>query len=62
MDVSNSKFTAFIDAFTANTYIMVIVSNTGPNSQDWGHGTHKAATLMNIQKARSHFEQFIPRS
>jgi len=40
----------------------VIVSNTGPNSQDWGHGTHKAATLMNIQKARSHFEQFIPRS
>ena len=62
MDVCNSKFTAFIDAFTANTYIMVIVSNTGPNSQDWGRGTRKAATLMNIQKARSHFEQFIPRS
>ena len=63
MDVRNSKFTAFIDAFTANTYIMVIVSNTGPNScQDWGRGTQKAATLMNIQKARSHFEQFIPRS
>ena len=55
MDVCNSKFTAFIDAFTPNTYIMVIVSNTGPNSQDWGHGTRKAATLMNIQKARSHF-------
>lgn len=63
MDVRNSKFTAFIDAFTANTYIMVIVSNTGQNAnQDWGRGTHKAATLMNIQKARSHFEQFIPRS
>lgn len=63
MDVSNSKFTAFIDAFTANTYIMVIVSNTGQNGNgDWGRGTYKAATLLNIQKARSHFEQFIPRS
>lgn len=63
MDVRNSKFTAFIDAFTANTYIMVIVSNPAQsNGQDWGRGTHKAATLMNIQKARSHFEQFIPRS
>jgi len=62
MDVRNSKFTAFIDAFTANTYIMVIVSNTGQNGQDWGSGTQKAATLLNIQKARSHFEQFIPRS
>mmetsp|Transcript_7084 Transcript_7084/g.13205 ORF Transcript_7084/g.13205 Transcript_7084/m.13205 type:complete len:416 (-) Transcript_7084:29-1276(-) len=61
MDVRNSKFTAFIDAFTANTYIMVIVSNTGQHGQDWGNGTQKAATLMNIQKARSHFEQFIPR-
>ena len=63
MDVSNSKFTAFIDAFTANTYIMVIVSNIGQNGNgDWGRGTYKAATLLNIQKARSHFEQFIPRS
>lgn len=62
MDVRNSKFTAFIDAFTANTYIMVIVSNTGNKGQNWGEGTQKAATLMNIQKARSHFEQFIPRS
>lgn len=60
MDVRNSKFTAFIDAFTANTYIMVIVSNNG--QPDWGSGTQKAATLMNIEKARSHFEQFIPRS
>ncbi|KAL3772089.1 hypothetical protein ACHAW5_004927 [Stephanodiscus triporus] len=63
MDVCNSKFTSFIDAFTANTYIMVIVSHAGQNSgQDWGRETRKAATLMNIQKARSHFEQFIPRS
>lgn len=63
MDVRNSKFTAFIDAFTANTYIMVIVSSkTQVNGQEWGTGVHKAATLLNIQKARSHFEQFIPRS
>lgn len=70
MDVCNSKFSAFIDAFTANTYIMVIVSNKGGTGQqknrgqlnDWGRETRKAATLMNIQKARSHFEQFIPRS
>ena len=59
MDVCNSKFTAFIDAFTANTYIMVIVSKTGQNGQDWGHGTQKAATLLNIQKARSHFEPIV---
>jgi len=63
MDVRNSKFTAFIDAFTANTYIMVIVSSKPQvNGQEWGTGVHKAATLLNIQKARSHFEQFIPRS
>ncbi len=74
MDVCNSKFAAFIDAFTANTYIMVIVSNKSSSSSsagqqkirgplnDWGRETRKAATLMNIQKARSHFEQFIPRS
>mmetsp|Transcript_19384 Transcript_19384/g.28272 ORF Transcript_19384/g.28272 Transcript_19384/m.28272 type:complete len:145 (-) Transcript_19384:310-744(-) len=52
MEVSNSRFSAFIDAFTANTYIMVIVSN--PN-------VHTAATLLNIKNARSHFERFIPR-
>jgi len=52
MEVRNSRFSAFIDAFTANTYIMVIVSN--PN-------VHTAATLLNIQNARDHFERFIPR-
>mmetsp|Transcript_8416 Transcript_8416/g.12979 ORF Transcript_8416/g.12979 Transcript_8416/m.12979 type:complete len:334 (+) Transcript_8416:155-1156(+) len=52
MEVKNSRFSAFIDAFTANTYIMVIVSN--PN-------VHSAATVLNIQNARAHFERFIPR-
>ncbi len=53
MEVSNSRFSAFIDAFTANTYIMVIVSDMN---------VHTAATLMNIKNARRHFERFIPRS
>lgn len=53
MEVSNSNFSAFIDAFTANTYIMVIVSR---------RDVHTAATLLNIKNARSHFERFIPRS
>lgn len=52
MQVRNSRFSAFIDAFTANTYIMVIVSN--PH-------VHTAATVLNIQNARTHFERFIPR-
>ena len=53
MEVSNSKFSAFINAFTDNTYIMVIVSRKD---------VHTAATLMNIKNARRHFERFIPRS
>jgi len=53
MEVRNSRFTAFIDAFTVNTYIMVIVSD--PN-------IHTAATHLNIRNARRHFERFIPRT
>jgi len=52
MEVRNSRFSAFIDAFTANTYIMVIVSDPT---------VHTAATVLNIQNARDHFEKFIPR-
>jgi Ras-related GTP-binding protein A/B len=52
MEVRNSRFVAYIDAFTANTYIMVIVSNPA---------VHTKATIMNIQNAREHFEKFIPR-
>mmetsp|Transcript_811 Transcript_811/g.1859 ORF Transcript_811/g.1859 Transcript_811/m.1859 type:complete len:408 (+) Transcript_811:107-1330(+) len=52
MQVQNSRFTAYIDQFTANTYIMVIVSNPS---------VHTAATLWNIQNARNDFERFIPR-
>jgi Ras-related GTP-binding protein A/B len=52
MQVQNSRFTAYIDQFTANTFILVIVSNPMVKS---------AATTLNIQNARDHFERFIPR-
>lgn len=48
MEVRNSNFAAFIDVFTTNTYVMVIMSDqTIP----------AAATLINIQNARKHFEK-----
>jgi len=50
MEVRNSNFAAFIDVFTSNTYIMVIMSD--PNIT-------AAATLINIDVARSHFEKII---
>jgi len=50
MEVRNSLFSAFIDAFTTNTYIMVIMSDQTIQS---------AATLINISLARSHFERFV---
>ena len=52
MEVRNSRFAAYIDAFTTNTYIMVIVSNPAVQTQ---------ATILNIQNARNLFEKFIPR-
>eukprot|EP00126_Sphaerothecum_destruens_P009336 Sdes_comp20485_c0_seq2m14868 len=48
MEVRNSKFAAFIDVFTSNTYVMVVMSD--PNIPS-------AATLFNIQNARVHFEK-----
>ena len=53
MEVKNSLFSAFIDAFTENTYIMVIVSD--PQIET-------AATLINIKNAREHFEKNFARS
>ncbi|CAI4232939.1 unnamed protein product [Auanema sp. JU1783] len=47
MQVRNSKFAAFIDSFTPNTFIMVIVSDGNVSA---------ATTLMNIKNARKHFE------
>jgi len=48
MEVKNSNFTAFIDVLTPNTYIMVIMSD--PTIQS-------AATAININVARKHFEK-----
>jgi len=45
--VKNSLFSAFIEELTSNTYIMVVMSD--PEIQP-------AATQLNIQVARSHFE------
>lgn len=53
MEVTNSRFSAFIDRFTNNTFIMVITSK--PVVQ-------KAVTALNIRNARDHFERFIPQS
>ncbi|KAK6633203.1 hypothetical protein RUM43_000767 [Polyplax serrata] len=48
MEVRNSKFACFIDVFTSNTYVMVIMSDSGIPS---------AATLINIKNARKYFEK-----
>ncbi|KNC86323.1 Ras-like GTP-binding protein A [Sphaeroforma arctica JP610] len=48
VEVRNSSFAAFIDVFTSNTYVMVIMSDPTIPS---------AATLVNIHNARKHFEQ-----
>jgi Ras-related GTP-binding protein A/B len=50
MEVLNSNFTAFLDAFTYNTYVMVIMSDKTIQS---------AATRLNIAAARKHFEKFV---
>ena len=52
MEVQNSRFTAFIDVFTSNTYLMAILSpSTG--------AVEPAVPLLNIALARQHFEQIV---
>ncbi|XP_065568589.1 ras-related GTP-binding protein A-like [Artemia franciscana] len=48
MEVRNSTFAAFIDCFTANTYVMVVSSDPSIPS---------AATTLNIKNAKRHFEK-----
>ncbi|XP_020605377.1 ras-related GTP-binding protein A [Orbicella faveolata] len=48
MEVRNSAFAAYIDVFTPNTYVMVIMSDSTIPS---------AATQINIRNARKHFEK-----
>ena len=64
--VRNSNFSAFIDVFTANTYVMVIVSdsqipseaimiNIRYNNGDFSNDTHKMFSSQ--RNARKHFEK-----
>ncbi|XP_011185606.1 ras-related GTP-binding protein A [Zeugodacus cucurbitae] len=48
MEVCNSAFAAFIDTFTSNTYVMVVMSDPKIPSE---------ATLVNIRNARKSFEE-----
>ncbi|KAI8581757.1 hypothetical protein K450DRAFT_230988 [Umbelopsis ramanniana AG] len=48
MEIKGSSFTAFIDVLTNNTYVMVVMSDPT---------ILPAATLMNINVARKHFEK-----
>jgi Ras-related GTP-binding protein A/B len=60
MEVRNDKFAAFIDYFTTNTYVMVIMSDPTIRKPAtiFSHlHTASAVTLLNIQNARRHFEQ-----
>lgn len=50
MEVKNSVFSAYIEGFTPNTYIMVIISD--PTIQS-------ATAHLNIKVARKHFEKFL---
>ena len=53
MEVRNSHFSAFIDMFTGNTYIMIIIP---------GSKISTTLTELNIAAARKHFEKLIPES
>lgn len=68
MEVVNSSFAAYIDMFTPNTYVMVILSD--PTIRKYLQlfirlGVDfilflviaSAATLINIRNARKHFEK-----
>ncbi|ETI56751.1 hypothetical protein, variant [Phytophthora nicotianae CJ01A1] len=50
MEVRNSNFTAFIDFFTANTYIMIIMSDDS---------IQPATIHLNIKAARPVFEEHV---
>jgi len=47
LEVRNSQFTAFIESFTSNTYVMVVMSDPEIEA---------SATRININAGRAHFE------
>jgi len=50
MEVKNSKFSGYIEGFTSNTYIMVIMTDNSIQS---------ASTHLNIKVAKNYFEKFF---
>ena len=50
MEVRNSQFSAFIEMFTGNTYVLVLMSDPSIKS---------SATLLNISAVRPHFERYL---
>jgi Ras-related GTP-binding protein A/B len=56
MEVRNSQFSAFIDLFTGNTFIMVVHSSSDSSKVT----VPTSLTQLNISAARKHFERFIP--
>ena len=53
----NSAYTVLIDAFTANTYVMVVASNASPAAVSAAPTVE--ATLLNVAIARETFERTI---
>lgn len=48
MEVRNSNFAAFIDVFTSNTYVMVIMSD--PSIREWQIRPFSAVTVQRESK------------
>jgi len=53
MEVKNKNFTAFMELFTPNTFIMIIITNPKIQSE---------AVKLNIQVARPHFDKLVQQS
>lgn len=66
MEVRNSQFTAFIDTFTGNTYIMIVIASKQQNDSKNGTLTSSSSKIpttliqLNIAAAKRHFEKFVP--
>jgi len=50
MEVKNKNFTAFIEVFTSNTYIMIVTTD---------RNIPPAAIQLNVQVARPHFDKLV---
>lgn len=50
LEVRNAQFSAFLEGFTSNTYLMIVSSNSDIPA---------AAIHLNVQVGRSHFEKMI---